>query len=263
MLFRSGLPGSAWKLGAASRSGGTYTGEIRFDEPSTLVLGGGGGTLTIASGLKAANNIAALTVDGSGTYVLAGPNDYAGDTTIIAGALYIPDVAALGTSAAPILFGGAQESSAAGTLLLKPGMTLPRDVIVRDTAKGAGIGVGTGAEPGETEVAGDIAVYGRLRFSSISAGSSLLVSGTITGSGAIDHTGDGLVRLTANNTFTGPLSISADSVLDGSENDNRTLGESKAITVHSGGMVRMRSSANHAADAIFTEIGRASWWGRV
>ena len=247
-----GLPGSAWKLGAASRSGGTYTGEIRFDEPTTLVLGGGGGTLTIASGLKAGNNIASLTVDGSGTYVLAGPNDYAGDTTIIAGALHISDVAALGTSTAPILFGGAQETSEAGTLLLKPGMTLPRDVIVRDTAKGAGIGVGTGAEPGETEVAGDIAVYGWLRFRSISDGSSLFVSGTITGSGAIDHTGTGLVRLTANNTFTGPLRIYAESVLDGSENGNRTLGESKAITVHSGGTLRIRSSANYAADAIFT-----------
>ena len=162
--------------GALVIDGGTLqtTSTFSSGRPTTLSTKGGtietvtGTTFTAEGGFGGEG---ALTKSGGGTLTLRGFNTYSGGTRIDAGTLSISNDANLGASSGAVTFGG-------GTLQTTADVVSSRAIAINRS--------------GSIETANN---------------STVVLQGGITGGGALNKSGNGLLILTATNSYTGGTNV--------------------------------------------------------
>ncbi|MEI8071321.1 MAG: autotransporter-associated beta strand repeat-containing protein, partial [Planctomycetota bacterium] len=186
---------------------GNYGGSLLFD--STVATIANGLTLTGAVQITATGAASTLTgvIDGDGSLekcgagnlTLASLNTFTGQLTVAEGVLSVGSVnnsgasGVLGNSASSVILGS---SSQTGTLEYTGVTTASTKPFTMATG-------GTGA------------------FQIDAAGTSLTLSGLITGTGGIMKTGAGTLRLTAGNTYSGTTQVNAgDLIISGAQTGN-------------------------------------------
>src|SRR4030095_15580163 len=159
-----------------------------IDGASTLTLGGGSPVISIpalattATVSASLGGSAGLTKTGNGTLVLTGSNTFTGSVVISGGSISVSDVADMGVSSP--LGAGSSLTLNGGTLVFNSAGT---DSTNRTIVLGANGGT----------------------FHSANASQNLTLAGVISGTGGLNKTGTGALRLTATNTFTGPVTMTA------------------------------------------------------
>ena len=240
--------GAVTKIGAGTL---TLTGSSSFSGGTTIGYGtlkvGDGGTSGSLSG-DVANDGAlvfdrsdtstfggdisgsgSLTKQGAGTLVVTGAATHAGGTTIAAGTLQIGDGGTTGSLAGDVLTSGtlafarsdslvfsgtvsggggiAQNGTGTLTLVADNTATGPTTITAGTLVLGDGGTVGS--------IAGDVANAGSLVFN---RSDDVTFTGVLGGTGAITKLGAGSLTLTADNTATGPLSITSGTLVVGDGN---------------------------------------------
>jgi autotransporter-associated beta strand protein len=149
-------------------------GTVRVEAP-LLTVGARGTDAAFSGQIQGAGG---LLKTGAGQWTLSGSNGYAGATRVAAGVLQLASAAA----AAP---GAAMTVDAAGTLDLQ-----------------------TATELGSLAGAGTVALHGQ-PLSTGANNSSTGFSGNLVGSGSLTKLGTGAFTLSGNNSFSGPVTVSA------------------------------------------------------
>ena len=175
----------------------------------------GSGSLTGAGG---------LTKSGAGTLTISTTNDYTGPTTISGGVLA---VAALGDAGTP---GSIGASGASASNLVINGGTLRLTGPQTNTNRNLTLGAGGGT------------------FDIATAGSSMQISGAVSGSGTLTKTGPGTLLLAATNTYAGGTVISGGTIyLAGSNANDNALG-SGSVTLSNGTLTMADVQDNNTPD---------------
>jgi autotransporter-associated beta strand protein len=264
----------------------TFTGRTNDSEATTLQIGNGGTTGSIATGSSITNNgtlifnrsdtitqgthfnsviggTGAVTQSGSGTLVLTGANTYSGATTVSAGSLNIQNANALGSTAA-----GTTVTSGAA-LQIQGNITTAAEAL---TLNGAGVSA-TGALrniSGNNNYAGLVTLASAARINSDSGTLSLSNTGTITGAGfglsvggagnttiassigtdtgTLTKDGAGTLTLSGANTHSGDTSVSAGVV--NIQNVNALGTTDAGTTVSSGAALQIQGNITTAAEAL-------------
>ncbi len=155
-----------------------------------------------------------LTKSGAGTLTVTTTNDYAGPTTITGGVLA---VATLGDAGAPSSIGAA--STAASNLVINGG-TLRLTGSQTNTNRNATLG----ASGGTLDIA--------------TSGSSLQISGALSGTGRLTKAGPGTLLLASASTYSGGTIIDGGTIYLAGETPNVSGLGSGAITIN-GGRLKM------------------------
>lgn len=195
-----------------------------------LVLNSGDSTLSVTGSSLTLGGIASgpggLNKDGAGTAVLGGDNTFTGSVYVNAGTLAVTSAHALGTTDN----GTAIRSGA--TLDLR-NVALGAEAVALDGGGTLATSTGVSSLGGLTLNAGDstIAV----------TGTSLSISGPISGPGGFHQTGTGMLRLGSNNSYTGStfvdggtLAVTAAGALGTTDN---------GTTVNAGGRLDLQNVA--------------------
>jgi fibronectin-binding autotransporter adhesin len=161
-----------------------------------------------------------LTKNGSGTLTLSGTNTYSGGTTLNAGTLVIGNVAAAGT----------------GNITQTDGTSLLRFETTGTVTNGLhAYNVGTTQT---ITIGGAITAYNTTY--DVADGTTMTLTGAITGSGGITKDGNGTLAVNgANNTFTGDTVVN-DGILEA--NAVGALGATGNITMHNGGSILVKAN---------------------
>ncbi|MFB2662928.1 Ig-like domain-containing protein, partial [Shewanella mangrovisoli] len=194
-------------LGTATITGSTFT-----PSGNLTITNGSGDSLTLESELTGANS---LTKTGAGRLILTNTNNstsYSGGVTVMTGELSIgsDDVFSSGTLT---LNGGTLTNNSAS-------FTLDNDIVL-------------GASGGTVQVVG--------------AGQTVMLSGGISGSGALSKTSGGTLTLSGSNSFSGGLSISGTNGV--SVNDSSNLGAG-AVTFNTTSLLTLTGTAQTITNAI-------------
>ncbi|MEI6558828.1 MAG: DUF4347 domain-containing protein [Rhodospirillaceae bacterium] len=173
---------------------GTVTGAVAMSANSTIVVAGT--SLTLSGVLSGGF---ALTKTGSGSLTLSGSNTYTGATTVSVGTLVASHTNALGTTA------GATTVTSGATLEIASG------IVTAESLTLAGTGVSSrGAlslTSGNGKVIGTVAMSANSTISV--TGTSLTLSGVLSGGFALTKSGSGSLTLSNANTYTGLTTVSA------------------------------------------------------
>ena len=151
-----------------------------------------GGALTVDAVLTGA---VGLTKSGGGQLILSGTNDYTGDTYLNGGTTSISSNANLGAVAT-----GASVNLNGGTLSATSSVTL-------DNGGSAKRNITLGSNGGTLDVA---------------SGQTLIVSGSLSGEGALNKTGAGTLVLSGNSTQTGTTTVTAGNLQVGASSSGQT-----------------------------------------
>ena len=235
--------GAAWDLATSQNwlNGGSPDIFVSGDAVTFDATGAASATATLASALpvagvtvNAANDYTltgsgfisgtgGLTKSGAGTLTITTANDYTGATTVNGGVLAVATLADGGT---PSSIGAA--GTAAGNFTLNGG-TLRLTGSQTNTNRGMTLG----ASGGTLDVA--------------TTGSSMQISGSLTGSGGLAKTGPGTLILAANNTYTGGTVIAQGTIyLAGSTANASGLGTG-TVTFHGGRLTMANVQASETA----------------
>jgi fibronectin-binding autotransporter adhesin len=208
--------GMQFAVGGYTVAGGplTLTGTDAFVRVGDGSAGDAGLTATISASLAGS---ARLVKDLGGTLVLTGANTYTGGTAINGGTLRIANDANLGDAAGGLAFNG-------GTLNTTASF---------DSSRGIDL-VGTGTFDPD-------------------AATALNLDGVISGAGALIKQGDGILNLTADNSYTGGTTIAAGSLQIG---NGGTTGSVLGNIVDNGELILARSDS-------YTIAGQISGAGAV
>ena len=166
----------------------------------------------------------AVVQAGSGTLYLTGANTYSGGSSITAGTLRVDAASALGS--------GGLTVGAAGTFRASGSFTFGGAVVLDGTASTAGTFL-------------------------VDAAQALTLSGVISGDSGLTKTGDGLLILTATNTFTGVTTISTGTLQIG---NGGSTGSLSGDVVNNANLVFNRSGTYAFTDAI-TGTGTVNFTG--
>ncbi len=215
--------------GTLALAGGVFRLGASFDPAPArpVVVGELGGTIDTqgftATFAQSIGGEGALHKFGTGTLILAGDNDYTGDTTISAGTLQLGNGGDAGSvlgdivnasalvvnrsdtfALASLVSGiGSLTQAGSGTLVLDSDHTYTGGTTITSGTLQLGNGGDTGSVPG------DIVDNAALTFNH---GSDRTFANTISGSGTVTKQGSNTLTLTANNTYSGNTLI-ADGVL--------------------------------------------------
>jgi autotransporter-associated beta strand protein len=215
----SGANLAAASLGAVGSV--TYSGTLT-PNGTTYLLGGGGGTLTVASALSGPDSLAvALNGTAAGTVVLTAANSYSGGTTLSGGTLQLQNATALGSSSA-------LTSIAAGATLDLDGQSISDPLTVAGTGVGGNGALINSNTASAATLNGPLALVGD---ASIGGDGALLLPGAISGNFALTKTGTGTTTLAAANSYMGATTISAGTLQLGAAN---ALPRNSAVTVAAG-----------------------------
>jgi autotransporter-associated beta strand protein len=151
-----------------------------------------------------------LTKQGNGVLTLSASNTYTGATTVSAGKLTVSNNTALGTADA-------------GTTV-DAGATLELSNINYSTAEALALSgtlgaTGTSTYAGVTNIAASSVI-------TVATSATLNMSAGLTGAEALEKTGAGVLTLSAANTYSGDLTVSA-----GKVDNNSTLGDGADVIV--------------------------------
>ncbi|MCW8127603.1 autotransporter-associated beta strand repeat-containing protein [Microbulbifer halophilus] len=222
-------------LGAAGAGltidGGTLQTTAGFTSGRGVTLGAGGGTFRTDAPLHLTGVIGgagALTKTGAGALTLSGTNTYQGGTRVDAGVLVVGGGGATGSiegdvtvkKGAGLAFdrsnayrfdgliegGGSVQQAGTGTLTFTADNTYSGGTSIES---GGTLQLGNGGTSGSAG-SGDIENHGALVFNRSNA---LAIPGTITGGGRVEQAGSGTTTLTGNNSYGGPTTVSAGTLL--------------------------------------------------
>ncbi len=179
--------------------GGSDDLNLDVDLSGNTVSVGSGAVLTLGGVLSGSSG---LTKAGSGTLVLAGSNTYTGSTSLGAGTTRVTNPDALGSTSSGTVIG------AVTTFEVNGGITLSSESFTFSGGNGT-LFVGTG---GDNVVPGAITFPGQNLTVAAASGSSLELSGNISGNNAPDiffgnGQNTGTVTLSGNNTFSNFVDI--------------------------------------------------------
>lgn len=206
----------------------TGSGAIAVDATRTLNWPG-----LVVSG--AADNLGKA---GAGTLVLGGANaGLAGPLSVDAGRLQLDDAGALGgTANGSTVADGASLLVNGGYALSEP-ITIAGDGVL---AAGALRFLVDGASVGTLEIRAGATHRATV---SVEAGTAT-VNGVITGNGGLDKIGAGILELTQNSTFTGPVDITAGTIRAGADGH---LGDAGNDVVLNGGTLALTANVVFAS----------------
>ncbi len=168
---------------------------------------------------------------GDGEVVLNNPaNDYLGSTKVFAGTLSVAvdalnNSGALGAASTAVLVGNTTGTSNATLNINTPDVTIARNVTVQSGSTGTKT-IGTTINSGAATFSGDIALQADTVVTT-PAGSELLISGIVSGQGAIAKSGAGTLTLSAANTHAGTTISNGTLIIAGQ------VGSSFAVTGNS------------------------------
>lgn len=207
-----------------------------------------------------------LTKLGAGTLIMTNPlNDYGGTTTISAGVISIvvnaPTNAAgaLGNASTPVTVGSASTAVAAGFDLGAASVTNERSLnIIAGNGAGGTRSISTSFGSGAAVQAGGIS-FGTNASITAANGSTLLISGALSGSGGATINGPGAVVLSAANSgYSGTVTLSSGSTLRAG--NNAALGTG-GFTINGGTFASDGSTARTLANNL--TIGGNATFGDV
>lgn len=222
--------GAAWDLAASQNwlRGGTADVFVAGDAVTFDATGAAAPTVTLVTVLPVASvtvnaatdytfggtgslsGAGALAKSGAGTLTVNTTNDYTGPTTVTGGVLAVANLANAGS---PSSLGAA--SASAGNLVLNGG-TLRLSGAQTSTDRSLTLG----ASGGTLDIA--------------SAGSSMQISGTLTGGGSLTKSGPGTILLASANNYAGGTVINGGNIyLAGSNANENGLGNGN-VTINSG-----------------------------
>ena len=171
---------------------------------NNLQIGVDSGSLSLLGPIQGSYD---LTKTGSGTLALTadGSFGFSGNIAVAAGTLDVSNSGALGS-----VGGGALTTVGSGaTLSVHGGITLPQSLVL----SGSGLGNAGALENSQNDnnaVTGSIQLAAATQIS-VNAG-SLTLYGPISGNYGLTKTGSGMLALSAVNTFSGPLSVTAGTI---------------------------------------------------
>lgn len=228
-----GTAGTVTVNGALTANGLTFlTNGYTIAGPNALTLGGAAPVISIPTQANSATisaplaGTAGLTKTGSGTLVLSGANTFTGDLAINGGTISISDVADIGV-ASPL--------GAGSSLSLNGGILSFNSAGTDSTNRTIVLGPNGGT------------------FNSANASQNLTLAGVISGTGGLNKTGTGALRLTATNTFTGPVTMTAAFIEVPTVTNSGVpgpLGAGSSITISGGGLIIPGFGSNSTNRAI-------------
>jgi fibronectin-binding autotransporter adhesin len=236
--------------GGLSFNGGTLNTTADVTSGRDVTLDGTGtfltdtGTTTTLSGSIA--GAGGLTKDGEGSLVLTGDASHSGGTTIAAGTLRIGDGGTSGTLAGNVTnngtlafdrsdvstFGGAitgtgdLQQIGTGTTILTGDSSYTGGTTIADGTLQLGDGGTSGS------ITGDVTNNGTL---AISRSDDVALAGAISGSGGVDQIGTGTTTLTGANSYAGPTTVQAGTLLVNGDQSGATGATSVASGAILGG----------------------------
>jgi autotransporter-associated beta strand protein len=202
---------------------------------NTLTLDGDGFVLSLGSTVSGAGG---LVKNGRVEGVLASANSYTGPTTVNAGALYIGNGNALGSTSAGTTVAGGASLVLYGAISVATPLTLVPGAVLADTGP-------------DNRWTGPITLNGQAGIAS-NSGVTLTVSGLISGSGGLSHDGGGVLVLARNNTYRGPTFIFSG-----------TLRQSVNYAVPVTSQLTVQSGATFDTNGTFAYIGSLQGAGTV
>jgi outer membrane autotransporter protein len=236
-------------LGAAAGpitfNGGALTNTAAFATSRPITLAAGGGTFDTRADLtvgSAMSGPGALTKSGDATLILTGDNTHAGGTSIQAGTLQLGDGGSTGsvtgnianngvlaiehantyTLSGVVSGSGALLQSGTGTTILSADNTYSGGTIISSGRLQLGDGGAMGS------IVGPVVNEGTL---TIDRSGTLMLGGTISGSGALEQVGPGTTILGSANTYTGPTRVDAGTLQAGAAG---AFGATSQVTVAAG-----------------------------
>jgi len=207
VTVRLGSSGAA-TIGGSNTSGmASFPGTITLNKSVQLTAASGG--MVDFSGLV--TGVGGITKNGLGKVYLDSANSFQGDTTINAGSLYIVDGGSLGTATSAVAVGETADNGNPASLLACAPLTFARNISVRAGSSGL-------ATFGEANSGGTVTCSGSVTLNksaqlTADSGDQVDFTGLIGGSGGITKIGEGTVRLTRANTYSGQTAISGGTVL--------------------------------------------------
>ncbi len=171
---------------------------------NNLQIGVDSGSLSLLGPIQGSYN---LTKTGSGTLALTADASFgfSGNVAVANGTLDVSNSGALGSAG-----GGALTTVGTGaTLSVHGGITLPQSLVL----SGSGLGNAGALENSQNDnnaVSGSIQLAAATQIS-VNAG-SLTIYGPISGNYGFTKTGSGMLALSAVNTFSGPLAVTAGTI---------------------------------------------------
>jgi len=202
------------------------TGTLALSTFTLDVAGGGNTTIT-----RIISGTGGVSMDGTGTLALSGANTYSGATAVNSGTLEMRSTGALGTGGATTVANGA-------TLALNNATPVAENI----TISGAGVG-GNGALrniAGANNWTGTVALASD---SSIGAdnGTTLTMSGVISGGYALNKAGAGTVVLNAAGIYTGATNVNAGTLQLGASN---LIPNTSAVTIAGGATLNLNNNSD-------------------
>ncbi|WP_312857865.1 autotransporter-associated beta strand repeat-containing protein [Mesorhizobium zhangyense] len=259
--------------GTLNFDGGTLSVGSSFDMNRSGTIGAGGGTValdgTTLTSLAGFSGSGALTVEGSGTLVLAGANTYSGGTTITDATLQIGDGGAGGSLAGTVTNNGKLVIDRTGSVTLGgaidgsgsleqigPGTT----VLAADNSYSGGtkisggtLQIGNGGTAGS--LSGDVDNSGALAFDRFNDSA---FDGVVSGTGTVSKAGAGKLTLSGANTYSGTTTISGGTLEVGDGTTSGTLGSGD---VNNGGTLAFNRSDIVTVDNEITGTGKLNQTG--
>ncbi|WP_019429158.1 autotransporter-associated beta strand repeat-containing protein, partial [Limnohabitans sp. Rim47] len=227
------LAGSGINMAAVSLQSGSlaYTLSINNTDDDSKIEGVVSGT-------------GALVKKGMGTLSLNGDNTYSGTTNVNAGTLKLGHAHALGAAA-----------SASGTTVGANGTLDLNELSVQEPVTVAGGRILNGVLAGDMTLTADSVIEA-------GAGSSVTLSGDISGSFGLTLSGAGVITLSGDNTYTGETTISSGTVVVAS---NTGLGSAAGGTTLASGATLDLAGVTVAAEGLVLQGGTlkdaSSQWG--
>ncbi len=223
-----GSPGSTTLGGSFASGDSTFSGMVTLEKNVTLVAAGTS-NVTFSGQLTDGVGSASVTKTGTGTVILSGArNNYDGATSVSAGTLVAASNNALGSTT------GATSVTSGATLGVQGNITVPAGETL--TLAGAGVS-SVGALnniSGNNTIAGNIALGAATTIGSSSAGSTLSLSGAISGAQNLTTTGAGNIAFNAVNTNSGTLTIGGSAGAIVSLGASASLLNVSSLTINSG-----------------------------
>ncbi len=236
----------------------------------SLALGSGTTTFSVGSllnsnttfsGVISGGANAQFTKTGSSTLTLAGANTYSGVTNVSQGTLIAAHNNALGFNG---VTGGTTNVSAGATLGLAGNITIGGETL--------NLTGGTSATTlqnisGNNTATGPVALAGTVVRVGAAAGSSLTLSGQVSGSSEFLKNDAGTVVLAGNNTYSGAVTVSEGMLVAAHNNAlgataagttvfaGATLGLQGGVTIHADESITLNTSASPSAPSLSNLAG--------